>query len=1055
MQKTQSHLRNTRFFVDARAWPTLIKAAGLALAVACAYFLAARLSLALLTPSDGVAVFWPAAGISSGLLIALGPTSRLPVAVGVMIATIAANLLGDRNLASAAVFALCNAGEAMLLAWLIERSFDREFRLDTVRHVLGFFLATGLAVAVSGLGGTFGFVLFHSSDVPILTTWLNWFASDSIGIIALAPLLIGCIRSLHDQPNFQQLVEGLLVLAVVAVAGTVGFSFSTEHWFTILPLALLLPLLIWPAARYPVVFTAAAASILALIIVCTITFGVGRLGDPSVPLFNRVYAAQVAVLGISACALVLSALFEEGRRYDETLKEANDRMELALSGAGLGAFDLDLHSGRLQCDARAAFLHGHCELPRTTREGRQFIHRDDLRRVDAAFADAVRTSGIWNTEYRVTYPPNHPQAGEVRWLALDGSIVPAQTGKPARMLGVARDITEHKYAEQTLSNQEAAFRRLLEALPAAIHTTDRDGCITFCNKAAIDLWGARPEPGKDKCSDLAALYLPDGSLMPIDQCPTKACLTAGRAIEGKEAILERRDGTRIPIVPYPAPLTDEGGRVVGVVSLKVDITERKRAEVALAERDAQLALAGRAGLVGCFAYDTDTEIMRITQGYAAVHGLPEGTSEIARSRCLKSAHPEDIERIEHRRKDAFCKGLREYGVEYRVLRPDGQTRWVETRCFVSYDSKECARRVVGATIDITERKRTETALAERNAQFALASNAALVGCHTYDYIMGITTFPPGTAVIYGLPEETVELTRDEGRALVHPDDVGRLEEEHQQAVERRRREFVSEFRIVRANDCQTRWIETRNAVAYDDAGHPLRMTGVSIDVSERKQSENHQALLIAELDHRVKNVLACVTAIAHHASLGTRTTDEFLPALGGRIQSLANAHALLSNSRWQGVDLTELVRTVLAPCGNGGNTVIEGPDLGLAPDAAQAMAMALHELATNAAKYGALSNRIGQVSVRWRRQSNGGELPGLVLEWRETGGPPVGPASVSGYGTSVIRDIIPYELGGSVDYVHAPNGVRCRLRVPAKWLTNTTSQQGSCGTRLSSKLVAG
>jgi PAS domain S-box-containing protein len=346
-------------------------------------------------------------------------------------------------------------------------------------------------------------------------------------------------------------------------------------------------------------------------------------------------------------------------------------------------------------------------------------------------------------------------------------------------------------------------------------------------------------------------------------------------------------------------------------------------------------------------------------------------------------------------------------------------------------------------------------LAERNTQFALASKAALVGCHTYDYIAKITTLSPGTAVIYGLPEETVELSRDEGRALFHPDDVGRLEQEHQQALEKRRREFVSEFRIVRANDRQVRWIETRNLVAYDDAGHPLRMTGVSIDVSEHKHSENHQAFLIAELDHRVKNALACVTAIAQHASAGTRTTDEFLSALNGRIHSLANAHALLSRSHWQGADVAELVRTVLAPCGRDGNTVIDGPQLDLAPDAAQTVAMVLHELATNAAKYGALSNRIGQVSVRWRLQSNGTELPGLVLEWREAGGPDVGPAGASGYGTSVIRDLIPYELDGTVDYVHARDGVRCRVKVPAKWVTKTTRQRRGFGSWLCSNAIAG
>lgn len=1046
MQQTQPYLRKIDIVVETGGWPAPLKTAALTLAVACAYFLAARLSLALLTPSDGVAVFWPAAGISAGLLIALGPTSRLPVAFGVMIATVGANLLGDRNVASAVVFALCNAGEAMLLAWLIERYLGEDFRFDSVRRVLGFFLATGLAVAISGIGGTTGFVLFHGSEVPILTTWLNWFASDGLGIVAVAPLVIGLIRTPHDLPDTPELVEGLLILAVLAVAGTIGFGFSTEHWFTILPLALLLPLLIWPAARCPVVFAAAGASILALIIVWTITFGIGRLGDPSLPLSNRVHAAQAAVLAISVCALVLSALFEQRRRHVAALREANDWLELALSGAQLGAFVLDLHSRRIECDAHAAFLHGHCKMPENTREGRLFIHRDDLHRIDTAFAEAQRTNGVWNVEYRVIYPPGHRFAGEVRWIALDGSIVPAQGGKPARMLGTARDITERKSAEQTLRKQEAAFRRLLEALPAAIHTTDTTGRIMFCNKAAIDLWGATPELGRHRCSDLASLYYPNGSLMPIDQCPTKACLTAGRAIEGNEAILERRDGRRIPIIPYPAPLTDEHGQVVGVVSLKIDITERKRAEAVLAERDAQLALAGRAGLVGCFAYDTDTEIMQISEGYAVIHGFPEGTAKVARSKCLARVHPEDRARVGQLRSDTFSSRSREYTVEYRISRHGNETRWVETRCFIEYDSVGHPQRVVGVTIDITERKGTGAALAERNAQFALASKVALVGCHTYDYVTGITTLSPGTAAIYGLPEDTAELSLTESRALIHPDDLRRLEEEFGRAVGKQHREIVSEFRIARANDCENRWIETRNVISYDDAARPLRMTGVSIDVSERKQSENHKALLIAELDHRVKNALACVMAIAQHASVGSRTTDEFLSALYGRIQSLANAHALLSKSHWQGVAVAELVRTELAPCGDDGNTVIEGPELGLTHDAAPTVAMVLHELATNAAKYGALSNRIGQVAVRWRRQSNGVGLPGLILEWRETGGPPPGPAGTSGYGTGVIRDLIPYELGGTVDYVHASTGVRCRLKVPAKWLTNTIRQQPGCGT---------
>src|SRR5262249_11232018 len=150
-------------------------------------------------------------------------------------------------------------------------------------------------------------------------------------------------------------------------------------------------------------------------------------------------------------------------------------------------------------------------------------------------------------------------------------------------------------------------------------------------------------------------------------------------------------------------------------------------------------------------------------------------------------------------------------------------------------------------------------LAERDAQFALATEAALVGSYTHDLDTGAVTLSPGSAAIYGLPENTIVCSREESRALIHPDDLEGLRVEFRRAVEQRRKEIVSELRIIRADNGEIRWIETRNSVSYAENGRPLRMTGVSIDISDRKQSEDHKALLIAELDHRVKNVLACVT----------------------------------------------------------------------------------------------------------------------------------------------------------------------------------------------------
>src|SRR3984957_17687536 len=162
-----------------RQWARSI---GLAAAVGIVYFPAARLSLLLITKPDGVAVFWPASGVAAGILVALGPRAPWPVAAGAMVATIVANLMGDRTLLSAVVFALCNAGEALLTAWLIEHYFGLGFSLGKLGHVLGMLVCAIVATAVSGIGGTAGFLYFHSSNAPILTIWQHWFASDALGI---------------------------------------------------------------------------------------------------------------------------------------------------------------------------------------------------------------------------------------------------------------------------------------------------------------------------------------------------------------------------------------------------------------------------------------------------------------------------------------------------------------------------------------------------------------------------------------------------------------------------------------------------------------------------------------------------------------------------------------------------------------------------------------------------------------------------------------------------------------------------------------------------------
>jgi two-component sensor histidine kinase len=233
-------------------------------------------------------------------------------------------------------------------------------------------------------------------------------------------------------------------------------------------------------------------------------------------------------------------------------------------------------------------------------------------------------------------------------------------------------------------------------------------------------------------------------------------------------------------------------------------------------------------------------------------------------------------------------------------------------------------------------------------------------------------------------------------------------------------------------DGQEMWLEETATAEFDAAGHCVRIKGLTLDITERKRADEHQRLLIAELDHRVKNVLARVAVVAMDTRQGSSTMDEFIQALDRRIQSMAVAHELLSQGQWQGVRLADLVRRQLAPYATDANTTTGGPDITLTAAASEALGMVLHELVTNASKYGALSIPHGRVSVSWECRNSGEAVTSLMIAWRETGGPPVSAPTQYGYGTSLICDLIPHELGGKVDLAFLSDGVCCTIEIPPK-----------------------
>ena len=300
-----------------------------------AYFVVARLSLALLEPADGVAVFWPAAGVASGILIALGPAARWHVVLGVVAATIAANLLGDRNIWNSLFSAIANAVEAVVVAGLIHRVCGSPFELDELKRVLALFAATTVGTSISGIVGTVGFVLFQRSAASPPVIWFHWFSSDSIGIIAAAPLAIGLASFVRNLPPRREIAEGILALAVVSLVCAWLVFLPNEPRTAELAIGALCPILLWIASRLRPAFTAVATFIIAITIVWTTTFAIGIFGDLHLSIEERVLGAQATILAITLGALVLAALFSERRLHESAILEREARLQDAWKSAEL------------------------------------------------------------------------------------------------------------------------------------------------------------------------------------------------------------------------------------------------------------------------------------------------------------------------------------------------------------------------------------------------------------------------------------------------------------------------------------------------------------------------------------------------------------------------------------------------------------------------------------------------------------------------------------------------------------------------------------------------
>ncbi|MGC2779575.1 MAG: HWE histidine kinase domain-containing protein [Bradyrhizobium sp.] len=322
-----------------------------------------------------------------------------------------------------------------------------------------------------------------------------------------------------------------------------------------------------------------------------------------------------------------------------------------------------------------------------------------------------------------------------------------------------------------------------------------------------------------------------------------------------------------------------------------------------------------------------------------------------------------------------------------------------------------------------ELERSTAQLVESEQRRSMAIAAGKMGSWDWDGANGDWMWDEGQYRIFGVTPQSFELNSVNILALLHPDDAERA---RQVVAEfgRGMTSYEAEFRIHRP-DGEERWCVGTAAATKDKAGHVIRVSGVTIDITERKRAEERQNLLTREVDHRAKNALTLAQSIVRLTKADSVKT--YVSAVEGRISALARVHTILSLSSWQGAEMSRLVAEELAPYATGGQVVYGGAELQLEPATAQTLALALHELVTNSAKYGALSVRSGHLSIRWTIEEDR-----LDLIWIEADGPLVQVPTSRGFGTRSLMASVESQLGGRALFDWRPEGLVCRLLVPLR-----------------------
>ena len=585
-------------------------------------------------------------------------------------------------------------------------------------------------------------------------------------------------------------------------------------------------------------------------------------------------------------------------------------------------------------------------------------------------------------------------------------------------------------AKQKDAERDLPFRQLAQDLPTPCWISDAEGVITWVNRAWLDYTGKDPETLRRE--GLAVLH--DPRVLPSVQKKWSQTRAAGKPDE-MVFPLRGRDGAFRPFHTRVVPLRDETGRITRWFGTNTDVSREADAEARarhweaeVRDNEARLRLATDAGGVGVWEWRLDTNQMIYSQRAREICGF-NADGPVTYERVVAVTHPEDLPRTSAQAARALDPLVRDRSpYEYRIVRPGGEVRWVTASGEAVFepgpDGQLVATRYVGTLIDITDRKLAEDAARESERQLQIALRAGRMAAWRLREDSVITPNPDLNTLL-GL-EPSARPTLAELAPNYLPGELDRIAEAAEAARRRGERHFEVEHRYRRP-DGEVRWFNLRAEALVNADGMPDGLVGIATDITERKASEERLQFLAREVDHRANNLMGVVESIV--ALSGGDSVAELRQVLRGRLQALAKAHQLLAASRWAGAELRSLVQEELAPYGLGevgARLRVSGPEVVLQPATAQAIAMVIHELATNATKHGALSAASGRVELSWTTEPD----EPLRIEWTEQGGPTVRPPRRQGLGLTVIQRALEAQPGGEAQIAWRAEGLAAKFIVP-------------------------